>query len=194
MRSAQTDASLQDAEISRPSVSGIDVVTTLAHFAIITYTVPAEILRPMIPERFELELIDTDHGPRALMSVVPFEDRDFRFAALPFAKLRFGQTNYRSRLLSAAQNPLAAKLLGDLLMRSQPARLYIGTSSFDLLADVEVIDHVLQIAVVRHRVEHCPCCVLGSLHAVRLARGSECHARTGRKPQMPCPLGQQFTC
>lgn len=32
-------ASFQDADVPRPPVSGIDVVTTLAHFAIVTYTV-----------------------------------------------------------------------------------------------------------------------------------------------------------
>ena len=186
---------MQDAEISRPPETGIDVVTALAHFAIITYTVPAEILRPMIPERFDLELIDTDHGPRALMSVVPFEDRDFPFRDATFRQAALRTDQLPVQATERCPEPTCGEAPRRLAhAESAGPHLYIGTSSFDLLADAEVIDHVLQIAVVRHRVEHCPCCVLGSLHAVRLARGSECHARTGRKPQMPCPLGQQFTC
>ena len=52
-------------------------------------------MRPLIDERFELDCIDVDGVPKALLSVVPFEDQDFRAAAMPSPRWRFGQTNYR---------------------------------------------------------------------------------------------------
>jgi uncharacterized protein YqjF (DUF2071 family) len=52
-------------------------------------------LRPHVDERFELECINVNGDPKALLSVVPFEDQDFRAAAFPSPRLRFGQTNYR---------------------------------------------------------------------------------------------------
>lgn len=96
-------------------MSGIDVVTRLAHFAIITYTVKPEVLRPMIPERFDLEMIETGKGPRALMSVVPFEDQDFRFAAVPFFKMHCGQTNYRVYIFDTETGRRAVWFCGTLL-------------------------------------------------------------------------------
>lgn len=110
-----THLTFQDADVPRPPVSGLDVVTTLAHFAIITYAVKPETLRPMIPDRFDLELIETADGPRALLSVVPFEDQDFRFAALPFVKLHFGQTNYRAYVIDTETGRRAVWFFGTLL-------------------------------------------------------------------------------
>ena len=81
--------------LRRPTATGIDAVTTLRHFAIITYAVSPQRLRPLIDERFELDCIDVNGVPKALLSVVPFEDQDFRAAALPSPRWRFGQTNYR---------------------------------------------------------------------------------------------------
>ena len=81
--------------IPRPAPRGIDAVTRLADFAIITYCVPPEHLRPLIHERFALDTIDFGTGEQALLSVVPFRDLDFTAAAFPFPKWRFGQTNYR---------------------------------------------------------------------------------------------------
>ena len=76
--------------------SGLDVETTLVHFAIITYMVEPAALRPHVPERFALDCISFPDGtPWALISVVPFVDQDFRFVRFPWAKWQFGQTNYR---------------------------------------------------------------------------------------------------
>lgn len=81
----------------RTPTSGIDVVTTLAHFAIVTYAVEPAALRKHVHERFELDCITRSDGTRqALISVVPFLDLDFRLAAVPWPKWRFGQTNYRA--------------------------------------------------------------------------------------------------
>ncbi|RMH40240.1 MAG: DUF2071 domain-containing protein [Deltaproteobacteria bacterium] len=77
-------------------VRWLDIASDLEHFALITYAVPPERLRPHIAERFDLPTFDIDGRPRALLSVVPFVDTAFHFIRLaPFARFRFGQTNYR---------------------------------------------------------------------------------------------------
>ncbi|MBK7779177.1 MAG: DUF2071 domain-containing protein [Ardenticatenia bacterium] len=79
-----------------PPARGLDAVATLAHFAIVTWAVAPEALRPHVHSRFDLDLIrGADGADRALVSVVPFEDQDFHFAALPWWRWRFPQTNYR---------------------------------------------------------------------------------------------------
>lgn len=79
-----------------PPARGLDAVATLAHFAIVTWAVAPEALRPHVHPRFDLDLIrGADGADRALVSVVPFEDQDFHFAALPWWRWRFPQTNYR---------------------------------------------------------------------------------------------------
>ena len=82
--------------LTKKPPNGFDVETTLAHFAIITYMVDPAVLRPHLHPRFELDCILAPDGTeKALLSIVPFIDQDFRFVRLPFAKWRFGQTNYR---------------------------------------------------------------------------------------------------
>lgn len=81
--------------LARPVPTGMDVDTTLAHFAIITYLVNPNLIRPQIHPRFQLDLIEIEGREWALLSVVPFVDQDFRFVKLPWPKWRFGQTNYR---------------------------------------------------------------------------------------------------
>jgi Uncharacterized conserved protein (COG2071) len=74
----------------------LDIRSDLLHFALITYALPAERLRPHIPQRFEIPTFPISGRQLALMSAVPFVDRDFRYyRLLPFIKWRFGQTNYR---------------------------------------------------------------------------------------------------
>jgi len=83
--------------LTRRKPSGLDVETTLAHFAIITYMVNPKLLRPLIHERFELDCIITPEGEeKALISIVPFWDMDFRLVNFPWIKNSFGQTNYRA--------------------------------------------------------------------------------------------------
>ena len=82
--------------LTRPELSGIDAVTTLRHFAIISYAIEPERLLPHLHPRFEPELITDERGhSKALISVVPFLDVDFRYANCPWPKFSFGQTNYR---------------------------------------------------------------------------------------------------
>ena len=87
----------ESSHLTRRPPAGIDVVTMLEHFAIITYLVDPAALRPHIDERFEPDCVTAaDGSEKALLSVVPFLDRDFRFVRFPFFKWRFGQTNYRA--------------------------------------------------------------------------------------------------
>jgi hypothetical protein len=101
--------------LQRPLPSGIDAITTLRHFAIVTYTVPTARVRGLVDPRFELECIDVDGTPHALLSVVPFEDQDFRAAAFPSPRLRFGQTNYRIYVRDRSTGQRAVWFLGTTL-------------------------------------------------------------------------------
>ncbi len=99
----------------KPQPSGIDVVSTLLHFAIITYAVPPERLRPLVHERFELLTIEVNGERRALVSVVPFQELDFRLAAYPSPQFRFGQTNYRVYVTDRSTGQPCVWFLGSLL-------------------------------------------------------------------------------
>jgi hypothetical protein len=80
-----------------------DVVTTLKHFAIVTYAVDPVRVRPLVHPRFDLEIFPAADGTaRAWVSMVPFEDQDFRFAGAPWFKFQFGQTNYRTYVIDRA--------------------------------------------------------------------------------------------
>jgi hypothetical protein len=100
---------------TRPAARGIDAITTLRHFAIVTYALPPERLRPLVDPRFELDCIDVDGGRKALLSVVPFEDQDFRAAAFPSPRWRFGQTNYRVYVRDRTTGERAVWFLGTTL-------------------------------------------------------------------------------
>lgn len=93
----KTTIDLLNKRLERPSPGWLDIHTTLAHFALINYAVPAERFRPHIPtSRFLIPQYEIEDKPMALMSVVPFVDTDFRYVRLaPWLKLRFAQTNYR---------------------------------------------------------------------------------------------------
>jgi uncharacterized protein YqjF (DUF2071 family) len=83
--------------LSKPIARGLAAETTLEHFAIVTYRVDPSTLRKHLHPRFEPACIADDGGARqALVSVVTFLDRDFRFVAFPWFKRSFGQTNYRA--------------------------------------------------------------------------------------------------
>jgi len=83
--------------LTKPPAKGFAVETVLSHFAIITYMVDPEKLRPHVHERFELNCITLHDGSqKALVSVVPFLDNDFYFVRCPWPKWTFGQTNYRA--------------------------------------------------------------------------------------------------
>lgn len=102
--------------LTRPPVARRDVVTTLKHFAIVTYAVAPELVRPYLHPRFEPELFTADEGTkRTWVSMVPFEDQDFRFVGAPWLKLRFGQTNYRTYVIDRENGSHAVWFFGTTL-------------------------------------------------------------------------------
>lgn len=111
-----TPARYSAALLTCPPRSGIDVVSDLEHFAIVTYAVPPERLRPLVHERFELDCVAGAGGaPRALISMVPFLDRNFHFARLAALRFRFGQTNYRAYVIDRATGRRAVWFFGTTL-------------------------------------------------------------------------------
>ncbi len=101
--------------IPRPTPSGIDAITKLRHFAIITYAIPPERLRPHVHPRFDLDTIVKDGAIYALISVVPFMDEDFTAAAYPAPKLSMGQTNYRAYVIDRETSQRAVWFFGTVL-------------------------------------------------------------------------------
>ncbi len=100
MASPYVGIRFSDELLTRPKLGGLDVVATLEHFAIVTYAVPPERLRPHVHPRFDLDCFtDASGQTRTWVSMVPFEDQDFHFQALPWATFRFGQTNYRAYVI-----------------------------------------------------------------------------------------------
>ncbi|MCW5732905.1 MAG: DUF2071 domain-containing protein [Enhydrobacter sp.] len=102
-------------ERPRPRPSGIDVVSTLRHFAICTYAMDPARLRPWVDERFELLTIQAGGQPRALLSIVPFCELDFRLAAYPSPQFRFNQTNYRVYVTDRQTGEPCVWFIGSLL-------------------------------------------------------------------------------
>jgi hypothetical protein len=79
----------------RPASSARDATATLHHFAIVTYAIPPDRVAGLVAPRFGLDCVAIDGAERALVSVVPFQDHDFRWPATSETRRRFGQTNYR---------------------------------------------------------------------------------------------------
>ncbi len=102
--------------LSKPVPRGLAVETTLQHFAIVTYWVDPSNLRKHLHPRFEPVCLTVDGRPRqALVSVVTFLDRDFRFVACPWIKGSFGQTNYRAYVQDTHTGEQAAWFFGTCL-------------------------------------------------------------------------------
>jgi hypothetical protein len=102
--------------LSKPLPRGMAVETTLQHFAIVTYWVDSDRLRTHLHPRFEPDVVEVDDGSsRALVSVVTFLDRDFRFVACPWFTGSFGQTNYRAYVMDTQTGEHAAWFFGTCL-------------------------------------------------------------------------------
>lgn len=97
MTQSPQPARFQPSDLSRPSTRWIDVTTTLADFAIITFAVDPAALSRLLAPGFAPDIFTmADGSRRALVSAVPFRDLDFRFGAAPWLRFAFGQTNYRA--------------------------------------------------------------------------------------------------
>ena len=102
--------------LSKPLPRGMAVETTLQHFAIVTYWVDSDRLRTHLHPRFEPDVVQVGEGSsRALVSVVTFLDRDFRFVACPWFTGSFGQTNYRAYVMDTHTGEHAAWFFGTCL-------------------------------------------------------------------------------
>lgn len=77
----------------RPGPGWLSVESRLENFALISYAFDPVRLNGLLPGRLEPFLLDCGS---ALISAVPFLNRDFRFLRLlPRFRANFGQTNYR---------------------------------------------------------------------------------------------------
>ena len=83
----------------RPRLRWTNAQTVLDRFALVTYAVEPARLTRALPYGFVAE----ERAGTALISAVPFLDRDFRFRALPFAKVSCGQVNYRAYVTHGEQ-------------------------------------------------------------------------------------------
>jgi len=102
--------------LTKPPLRGLAAETTLQHFAIVTYWTDPNILQKHLHPRFEPVCLSVDGRSRnALVSVVTFLDRDFRFAACPWFKSSFGQTNYRAYVRDTQTGAYAAWFFGTCL-------------------------------------------------------------------------------
>jgi uncharacterized protein YqjF (DUF2071 family) len=102
--------------LSKPVPRGLDVETTLHHFSIVTFWVDPSNLRKHLHPRFEPVCLAAAGQPRrALVSVLTFLDRDFRFVACPWFRGSFGQTNYRAYVQDTQTGEQAAWFFGTCL-------------------------------------------------------------------------------
>jgi len=94
----------------------IDVNTLLEHLAIITYRVPAERVAKFIPKPFKLFTFVENGTEFALISAVPFKDKDFAFYRISKQiNFSFYQTNFRTYIIDQRNNEHCAWFFGTTL-------------------------------------------------------------------------------
>jgi uncharacterized protein YqjF (DUF2071 family) len=102
--------------LTKPIPRGLAAETTLQHFVIVTYWVDPSVLRKHLHPRFEPACLSVNAGAwQALVSVVTFLDRDFRFVVCPWFTRSFGQTNYRAYVKDTHTGEHAAWFFGTCL-------------------------------------------------------------------------------
>ena len=101
---------------NRLTRSYLDVNTKLEHFAIISYKVPIEKIEHLIPKPFKLWIFIENKKEYALVSAVPFKDKDFSFYRISrFAKFNFFQTNFRTYIIDQRDMSNSAWFFGTTL-------------------------------------------------------------------------------
>jgi hypothetical protein len=96
--------------------SYLDVNTELEHFAIISYKVTLEKIEHLIPKQFKLWTYIENEKKYALVSAVPFKDRDFSFYRISrFPKFNFFQTNFRTYIIDERDKSYSAWFFGTTL-------------------------------------------------------------------------------
>jgi hypothetical protein len=94
----------------------LDVNTELEHFAIISYKVPLEKIEHLIPKPFKLWTYLENNKEYALISAVPFKDKDFSFSRISkFPTFNFFQTNFRTYIIDERDNSYSAWFFGTTL-------------------------------------------------------------------------------
>lgn len=107
---------LQQRLESRTSRSRLDANTLLEHFALISYAVPIERIEKLIPTPFKLWTYKKAEQEYAIVSAVPFLDKDFCFPKLvPFAKFQFSQTNFRTYIIDTRTGEMSAWFFSTIL-------------------------------------------------------------------------------
>ncbi|MDG1777082.1 MAG: DUF2071 domain-containing protein [Crocinitomicaceae bacterium] len=108
---------ITDARVGcRSSRSILDVNTQLEHFAIISYKVPVEKVEGLIPKPFKLWTFKESGKEYALVSAVPFKDKDFSFHRISkLFKFNFFQTNFRTYIIDERDNSHSAWFFGTTL-------------------------------------------------------------------------------
>jgi hypothetical protein len=100
----------------RESRSCIDINTNLEHFAIISYKIPIERIQHLIPKPFKLWTYVENEKEYALISAVPFKDKDFSFYRISrFPSFNFFQTNFRAYIIDERDNSYSAWFFGTTL-------------------------------------------------------------------------------
>ncbi|WP_458627256.1 DUF2071 domain-containing protein [Winogradskyella sp. PC D3.3] len=101
---------------NRLTRSYIDVNTQLEHFAIISYKVPIEKIKHLIPKPFKLWTYTEHNQTYALVSAVPFKDHDFSFYRISrLPKFNFFQTNFRTYIIDPRDDGYSAWFFGTTL-------------------------------------------------------------------------------
>lgn len=101
---------------NRKKRSLLDVNTHLEHFAIISYKVPVEKISKLIPKPFKLWSFFENEIEYAIISAVPFKDKDFSFYRIfPFIKFNFFQTNFRTYIIDERDGSNSAWFFGTTL-------------------------------------------------------------------------------
>ncbi|MFO0659033.1 MAG: DUF2071 domain-containing protein [Polyangiaceae bacterium] len=98
--------------LTRPEPGLMGVTTTLHHFSIVTYAIEPDRLRPFVSPRLDLELVNIDGHPRALISAVSFLDTRFRAARFWTPSQTFCQTNYRAYVIDRETKERAVWFFG----------------------------------------------------------------------------------
>ena len=81
----------------RPAHRWCHAATELDAFAMVTYRVDADLVAEVLPAEVVPDRFTFDDGTEgALVSAVPFLDRDFHFRFFPLVKVGCGQVNYRA--------------------------------------------------------------------------------------------------
>ena len=113
---------------TKPLTKFWDVETDLEDFFILTFYIDPKKVQDLIHPRFKVLTVKDSMGKdQALLSVVPFKDKNFHFKGLSPYKHSFHQTNYRIYVTDSLTGENVVWFLGTMLASSWnliPAKLW----------------------------------------------------------------------